>query len=249
MPVVEVNWLVMVADQLPKGVARNYEGITQEYLGTTAAHVYLSLQGIAGWFFLAGFKLGRNRMKSLHSHGLQYLCECSSASYHFHWIFKEWPKLMWILHAPYLQWRCLTLYKTYICWCVLFSKSFLSRGSSVNQLRISAVFIFGGLSLGMSRMMFTSRSLAPVLASWFSEEGQPSIKEIRALEFKLMWACGLFIVSWLTSVKVWSRQTKRHVFQEWSCQQYGAILLGVDVTSKDSWAPILPTLRSHIKQL
>ena len=70
MPVVEVNWLVMVADQLPKGVARNYEGITQEYLGTTAAHVYLSLQireessGIAGWFFLAGFKLGRNRMKS-----------------------------------------------------------------------------------------------------------------------------------------------------------------------------------------
>lgn len=54
MLVVEVNWLVMVADQLPKGVAKNYEGITQEYLGTTAAHVYLSLQireessGIAG---------------------------------------------------------------------------------------------------------------------------------------------------------------------------------------------------------
>ena len=38
---VEVNWLVMVADYLPKDVARNYEGIAQEYLGTFAAHMKL----------------------------------------------------------------------------------------------------------------------------------------------------------------------------------------------------------------
>ena len=37
----EVNWLVMVADYLPKDVARNYEGIAQEYLGTFAAHMKL----------------------------------------------------------------------------------------------------------------------------------------------------------------------------------------------------------------
>ena len=109
---------------------------------------------------------------------------------------------MGILHAPTSTVEVFDLYMKPIFLVgvdrgriLIISKSFLSRGLSVNPLRISAVFIFGGLSLGMSRMMFTSRSLAPVLASWFSEEGQASIKEIRALEFKLMWACGLFIVS------------------------------------------------------
>lgn len=39
MPESEVDWLVAVADHLPKRVARNYEGIAQEYLGASAAHV------------------------------------------------------------------------------------------------------------------------------------------------------------------------------------------------------------------
>lgn len=93
-----VNWLVMVADYLPKDVARNYEGIAQEYLGTFAAHV------------------------------------------------------------------------------------------------ISLVFIFGGLSLGMSRMLFTSRSLAPLLASLFDDDGVVRPHELRLWELRMLWSCGLMVV-------------------------------------------------------
>ncbi|CAL1131488.1 unnamed protein product [Cladocopium goreaui] len=93
-----VNWLVMVADYLPKDVARNYEGIAQEYLGTFAAHM------------------------------------------------------------------------------------------------ISLVFIFGGLSLGMSRMLFTSRSLAPLLASLFDDDGVVRPQELRSWELRMLWSCGLLVV-------------------------------------------------------
>ncbi|CAE7671092.1 avt5, partial [Symbiodinium pilosum] len=94
-----VHWLTIVADHLPKGTPRNYEGIARRYLGSAASHV------------------------------------------------------------------------------------------------ISLVFIFGGLSLGMSYMLFTAGSMAPVLASYMASEGEePEEKEVERLAQRLLWGVGLCVV-------------------------------------------------------
>ena len=84
----------------------------------------------------------------------------------------------------------------------LFSPNYLSKNETKSnniqknkstQLRISLVFIFGGLSLGMSRMLFTSRSLAPLLASLFDDDGVVRPQELRSWELRMLWSCGLLV--------------------------------------------------------
>merc|ERR1740129_1910989 len=47
-----VKWLVAVADALPEGMPRNYEGIARQFLGPCAAAL------ISGVFVFGGFSLG-----------------------------------------------------------------------------------------------------------------------------------------------------------------------------------------------
>ncbi|CAJ1342800.1 unnamed protein product [Effrenium voratum] len=59
---------------------------------------------------------------------------------------------------------------------------------------ISCVFIVGGLALGISYMLFVSKSLAPVVAGLMSSSGTASEEEEAFLAEVIMWSLGLLVV-------------------------------------------------------
>ena len=72
------------------------------------------------------------------------------------------------------------------------SRKYLGAGASHV---ISLVFIFGSLALGMSYMLFTAQSLAPILAGWMSPSHElPSESEVSHLSRILLWVLGLGVV-------------------------------------------------------
>lgn len=72
------------------------------------------------------------------------------------------------------------------------SRKYLGAGASHV---ISLVFIIGSLALGMSYMLFTAQSLAPILAGWMSPSHElPSESEVSHLSRILLWVLGLGVV-------------------------------------------------------